>query len=94
MLGLEGIALPASLAGIFGVLEPYGVDFGVWIRGDHLQTLPLIAALFLIVLLAPNTQQWRMRDPLDARSAGLGGAAFAVSVLSLTRISEFLYFQF
>jgi len=124
MLGMEGIVLPAMLAGLAGgAAEPLaaiGVRFGpTGALFQWPQQVGWIAALLVVAWCMPNTQQLFSRfepalgypprgerTPLaqrllpalawrpSAACAALVTAAGTVSILALTRVSEFLYFQF
>ncbi|WP_333474212.1 MBOAT family O-acyltransferase [Paenibacillus gyeongsangnamensis] len=53
-----------------------------------------IAAGFLLVLLAPNSNQLTERFEPNWRTAVFFAVLAVVSIVNLTKISEFLYFQF
>src|SRR6185369_3548935 len=107
MCGLNGISLPRSLIGLqdsVGFL-PMKVRFSGLAAGVGLpDSLPPLLFWFLlasaIVWLLPNTQQLIQAGPARPRwrqtlvSGSYCGLLFCASVLSLSRVSEFLYFQF
>ncbi|NEP15363.1 MAG: MBOAT family protein [Leptolyngbya sp. SIO4C1] len=102
MSGLNGIVLPGEAQGKLGFLTQYGIQLRSWqalsylpvLNGSKLISLGALAALTLGVVWLPNTHEIVQRlRPRWWWAAGIGAAA-AVSLLSLNRVSEFLYFQF
>jgi hypothetical protein len=64
MIGLNGVQLPASYYGMFGPLAPTLEALG-WVFQDSdafnfggFDVIVLLIALFGIVFLMPNTQEW------------------------------------
>jgi alginate O-acetyltransferase complex protein AlgI len=114
MAGLNGIVLPEAvgrrLGGLVGPLAEVGVSFEIMSGSRFMWTWIWIAALFVIAVFAPNTQEimggrrpalnfgghaagrlgWK---PTPAWATAVAVVA-AVGVLALSRVSEFLYFQF
>ncbi len=110
MVGQFGIGLPASIGLQLGaarpLLEQWGVVFYLGGGGRFLETWFWIALASLIAFAFPNTQQImgyceerietmirRSWHPSWRWSIYIGGILF-VSMLSLNKPSEFLYFQF
>lgn len=116
MGGINGISLPAGVAGHLGEsarawLERWGVSFQLGGGTRFVMQYLWIAVLLPLVMLAPNTQQivGRFRPALNYRDQDAPvrpswepsvrwAAAIAVvtacGLLSLSRPSEFLYYQF
>ena len=106
MGGLQGILLPGRLKPLFSWLEPIGITFGppeilgTWkhLPGDgaleFLGNFAVLAIVLFVALCLPNTQAiaqnfrptWKWGAPL--------GLLAAWSILSVSQVSEFLYFQF
>jgi alginate O-acetyltransferase complex protein AlgI len=103
-------AVAARFPGLAAFASQYGVEFTLGAGGQFVQMVCWIALLTVIALACPNTQQLMAsyRPGLDAREAPparlrwrltvgaaiAGGAIAAAGVLSLNRVSEFLYYQF
>jgi alginate O-acetyltransferase complex protein AlgI len=102
MFGLKGIVLPGAEGGKLAFLTRFGVGLTPWGDFAYLPTIgdrPLQAILALIgltlaCLYLPNTQEIVQRlRPRWYWAMGIG-LLTAFSLLSLNRVSEFLYFQF
>lgn len=117
MAGLNGVALPASVATIAGGIIPdrflAHIEFTGLFAGTEILTTIGGARLILYVLLGlliiwtlPNTQELVLSagekqagrevlrwQPSSVWAVGCG-VLLALSVMSLQRVSEFLYFQF
>ena len=102
MAGLNGIVLPPDYALaelVPGVLRFLGIGVaipGVWHFEGRFQTVAL-AVGFLLCLALPNSFAWRSKYPWRDRPAKtrlIVGTALVPVVLSLHRVSEFLYFRF
>ncbi|HLD22772.1 MAG TPA: MBOAT family O-acyltransferase [Sulfuricurvum sp.] len=96
MLGLNGIVLPSFLANKLPFLNQFGVSFGrflLTIKGD-LVTFAAIAAGFAIIVLFRNstTLSEQLKPTLSFQM--WTSIALAFGLLSLTKVSEFLYFNF
>jgi alginate O-acetyltransferase complex protein AlgI len=107
MCGLNGIAVPDKVLPHIPALAQLGL--GVEDMGMKFIGFAWIIALGLIALFAPNSQQIMHRvEPVleqvrptrgptwspSLRWATVTGILFTASLLSLSRVSEFLYFQF
>ncbi len=96
MAGLNGIVLPSFLATKLAFLEPYGVTFFQWLNrldGD-IMMIPWILAGFIIVLFFKNSSEKLENFQLNYFSLFWAATAFVISILSLNKVSEFLYFNF
>lgn len=116
MLGMNGIALPASLAAQLGpalpLLEKCGVALTLGGGWTFVQTFGWILVLLPLTFLAPNTQQllalygpaldFRRTEATNAHllwhPTGRWVAVLALvttaGLLSISRVSAFLYYQF
>ncbi len=94
MVGLKGVVLPLGWQPV-AAWAPASIRFGAlpyWAGGEP--ALLAIASLIAFTAFAPNTQQV-LRDFRPWPAMGLvGGLATAVVLLSMSTVSEFLYFQF
>ena len=108
MAGLNGVSLPAGLAGYMGPVRPLaeglGIAYALGSGTQFVSTYLWVAALSGIAFLLPNTQQFidrhepRLKNTLTWRPTRAWaiaiGAMFAAGVLTLSSVTEFLYFQF
>ncbi|MBK4732781.1 MBOAT family protein [Oxynema sp. CENA135] len=99
MLGFKGIWLPDSFQGILGEL-PIGGLFQGWKELIYLpeiggkNSILVLFGLLGVVIFFPNTQELMNKFQPKWWVAGLVSAVAIFSLLSLNRVSEFLYFQF
>jgi len=94
MAGLNGVALSAKMEGL-GFLARFGVRFG-GVTEDLVsgRNMAVVALLFLLILFCRNSTRLATGFRPGFRSA-LGIAVLAVtSMLSLQKITEFIYFNF
>jgi hypothetical protein len=90
------LVLPNVLTDRFDGLEPYRAPYDGFlshINGDY-QTILWLALGFIIVLFFKNSNQQLEHFKFGYRTALLAAFAFSSSILSLNRVSEFLYFNF
>ena len=92
MGGAQGFALPQGLERVLAGWLPEGVKFVNHTGG--ISDLLLVALLLVCVVGLPNTQQILAGFQARRRWAIGGGVLAAVSLMSMNRVSEFLYFQF
>ncbi|MGF1478098.1 MAG: MBOAT family O-acyltransferase [Cyanophyceae cyanobacterium] len=102
MFGAKGVVLPGEPSGKLAFLTLFGVRLQRWAELNYLPTLYDSKALGMLALatltgcvtLLPNTQQILQKlKPTWWWALGIGAIA-GCSLLSLNRVSEFLYFQF
>lgn len=96
MFSLDGLVLPEFLEKNLSFLSAYGIFFGQLtegINGDD-PTIIWIFSGFVIVLFFKNSIEHLENFKLNYKTALLSGIYFVVSVLSLNKVSEFLYFNF
>ncbi|GLI39684.1 MBOAT family protein [Geobacter hydrogenophilus] len=98
MFGVNGVMLNYSLAKIplLAKLGDWGVQFGPWLQGINGkdETWISVALAFPVILLAKNSNE--IADVLKPswKSCTLAIATFAWALMSMSKVSEFLYFQF
>jgi len=92
MAGFNGIELPQWLHAKLAFLEAKGVTFGSCCSDKML--IPMVIAFLIISVWAKNSNEIAQMIKPNRLYAVTIGAAFAFSVLFLTRVSEFLYFNF
>lgn len=88
----EAMALFKSMAGLNGGVFP--LAFGTRLVPEMGQAVIAIAVLLVFVAVLPNSQEIAERFQYRRRWAFALAAMTAVSLISLNRVSEFLYFQF
>jgi len=94
MLGVNGVVLPAMLEHKLSFLDSYGIEFGSWLArvdGEFWTILVLLGGFFL-VFKTPVYSDYKFS--LNYKTLLFSIFAFTVSVLSLNKVSEFLYFNF
>ncbi|MDD3023801.1 MAG: MBOAT family protein [Syntrophomonadaceae bacterium] len=94
MLGLNGFVLPEWLAAHLGGLASWGIVFQKVTLADLPQAMIFLTISLLIALTARNSMQIEDRWQPNLLSAVLVGAMAITAILNLTRVSEFLYFNF
>ncbi|BAU65290.1 alginate O-acetylation protein [Stanieria sp. NIES-3757] len=102
MIGIKGIVLPGEPNGKLAILNSFGIELKRW---NQLNYLPLaygskavsifiLIGLIVWVKLLPNPQELLQQfKPNWWWAIGVGFSA-SLCLLSLNRVSEFLYFQF
>jgi len=99
MTGMKGVILPGRADGRFAWLTELGIQLKGWGSFSYLppnpkQSFVILVSLLLSVILLPNTQQIiEKMKPNWWWAIGIGGLT-GYCLLSLNRVSEFLYFQF
>jgi alginate O-acetyltransferase complex protein AlgI len=105
MSGIDGIQLPMQISGRIGSVEETLLGWGISTQGEFIihprlwvAGLPLIL-LSMVLLAMPNTNQIGERSPQFFQTHPTSFSLFiafvaTIAILSLGKISEFLYFQF
>ena len=96
MFSLDNIVLSESWSRGLSFLRPYGIHFGEFLQnvsgGKH--TLAWILLGFILILIFKNSMQ-RLKDfQLNFKTLLFAVILFTSSILSLSKVSEFLYFNF
>lgn len=95
MFGFSGISLPESTAGWLGFLGQYKINFGGFLMADQMYPALAMCAVFLVaVTVLPNSMQLMKRFQPNWWTVVFTGAIALTAILMLTKISEFLYFNF
>lgn len=96
MLGLNGVMLPEKYVEKLAYISQYGVEFGSvfeQIAGKN-KTLTYLIVAFILVFAFKNSIEKIGDFRLGYKSSAFSGVVFVLAVLSLNKISEFLYFNF
>ncbi len=96
MFGLNGVVLPFSLAEKFSFLADYGVEFNRIMENIDANTsvLVIIFAVFVISIFAKNSYEFLVNFRPRRVYLFATSLLFAIAILKLNQISEFLYFNF
>ncbi len=96
MFGLNGVVLPFSLAEKFSFLADYGVEFNRIMENIDANTsvLVIIFAVFAISIFAKNSYEFLVNFRPRRVYLFATSLLFAIAILKLNQISEFLYFNF
>ena len=89
------IVLPAALQNSFGFLQTYGITFGNYLGNidGGKNTIILLVSAFSIVLFMKNSHQLA-ETPLGYPKVVYSAVFFTAGAMSLSRVSEFIYFNF
>ena len=95
MFGLSEIVLPNFLAAKLEFLSKYGVGFNNFIeRVGNKNTFLFMLLGFILVLVFKNSIKKLEQLKFNFRNILLSTVIFTLAILSLNKISEFLYFNF
>ena len=102
MIGMKGIVIPGEVRGKLGFLPTFGLQVNSWNKFTYLPSFydsKLLSFLVLFVLMIgalklPNTQEIAEKIDFNPFWAFILGLLATYYLLSLNRVSEFLYFQF
>ncbi len=97
MVGFGGVVLPDKLAGKLGFLSDFGVEFGNWIGNVASAGIVSIAPVFglsIIILYMKNSNELTKNLKPTILFQIAIACVLALGILSLSKVSEFLYFQF
>jgi D-alanyl-lipoteichoic acid acyltransferase DltB (MBOAT superfamily) len=96
MSGISGVTLPHVLSSKFFFLHQYGVEFGNFIGniGGNSYTIIWVVFGLLIVFGLKNSMELLQNFKVSNITVWFSGILFIVAILSMNKISEFLYFNF
>lgn len=98
MAGLGGVVLPERLSSKLAFLGEYGVGFAELfmanVNGMSGRHLLLIAGAIMFAMVFKNSMEWSRRLKPSFIYQFATAILLAFGVLSLSKISQFLYFQF
>lgn len=96
MVGFGGVVLPNALANKLAFLNNYGVEFGAYLDAisGNLWTIVWLLLSFAFLLIFKNSTQKLETFQLSYKTALFAAGAFVGGLLSLNKVSEFLYFNF
>ena len=98
MFSLDNVVLPNFLEARLSFLKKYDVDFNNWIGNIEPNGITAIAPYFLLafilVLFFKNSMEKWKDFELNYKTLFLAFFCFSMGILSLNKVSEFLYFNF
>ncbi|HEY9651831.1 MAG TPA: MBOAT family protein [Coleofasciculaceae cyanobacterium] len=102
MVGMKGIVLPGESQGKLSIVTQFGVQLKSWndwlylpeVNGSKILSVVVLVGLMLGVTWLPNTQEILEKFKPTWWWAIWMGITASFCLLSLNRVSEFLYFQF
>ena len=95
MFGMSGLQLHPIFASKLAFLEKYGVIFHPFdtIHLPLAETLWFIFAFILVLFFKNSMEKWKDFE-LNYKTLFLAFFCFCMGILSLNKVSEFLYFNF
>ena len=95
MFGFSGIKIHSILKSKLVFLENYGIEFGTYTT-IGLSALDMLWFIFgfIIILVFRNSNEYIDKYVFTYKNAFIYSLMFFVSILSLNKVSEFLYFNF
>jgi len=96
MFSLNNVVLPKALENKLAFLKDYAVDFGYFgiNIGAKLDSIVWLIAAFIIVLLFRSSSEQLERFKLNYTTAIFTALMLLAGIISLNKVSEFLYFNF
>ncbi len=96
MFSLNNVILPKALESKLEFLKAYSVDFGYFgvNIGAKLDSIIWLIAAFITVLLFRNSSEQLSRFKLNYTTAIFTAIMLLAGIISLNKVSEFLYFNF
>ena len=96
MFGQTTVVLPSILESKLLFLKHYNIQFGSWLAQPHatLWTVVLILLTFILLLFFKNSIETLQKFRPSTITLLFTAILFISSVLSLNKVSEFLYFNF
>jgi D-alanyl-lipoteichoic acid acyltransferase DltB (MBOAT superfamily) len=94
MVDIHTIILPAQLENTLHFLSAYGYQFGEWNHIGGFQSILWLIVGFILTFGFNNSMQQLKDFRLNYKTMLLAGFAFIISILSMDKVSEFIYFNF
>ena len=96
MFSLDNVVLPNFLESKLQFLKSFGISFGGFVAnigGDYFTPLWFIFAFILVLFFKNSMEKWKDFE-LNYKTLFLAFFYFCMGILSLNKVSEFLYFNF
>ncbi len=96
MFNLNNIILPEQLSEKLAFLNNYNIEFGAYLENidGSTKTIPMIIIILFMILLSKNSIQKLQKFQLNYRTVLFTVITFFIGIISLDKVSEFLYFNF
>ena len=98
MFSLENVVLPNPLANKLIFLKSYGIEFGGWVANIDADggkfLIPWLFVAFILILFFKNSMEKWKEFKLNYKTLVLTFICLVAGLLSLNKVSEFLYFNF
>jgi D-alanyl-lipoteichoic acid acyltransferase DltB (MBOAT superfamily) len=94
MIDFHNIILPAQLENTLYFLSIYGYKFGEWNQIGGFKAILWLIFAFIITFSFKNSMQQLKNFQLNHKTLFLTVFTFIVSILSMDKVSEFIYFNF
>jgi len=95
MVGTNGVVLSEGVASKLGFVQEYGVTFGqLFFQYIHHNVWFLIIVLLLVSVYARNSDEMVQKFKPTWKTALFTGTAAIYALLSMNKVTEFLYFNF
>jgi len=96
MFSLDNIVLPNFLASKLAVLSNYGVEFGNFVGNINggKDTIVWLIIGFVVILFFKNSMEKLSKFKANFISVAFTSIVFYYSIISVNKLSEFLYFNF
>jgi len=92
MAGINGITLPETIIQKLKILETFGIGMGIpvmsWLA------IPVIFMAMILATIFKNSNEMLAKFAPTGRYMIMTGVVFLISVLHMSKYSEFLYFRF
>jgi D-alanyl-lipoteichoic acid acyltransferase DltB (MBOAT superfamily) len=94
MVDVHITVLPAQLEQSFHFLSAYGYRFGEWNHIGGVYAIIWLMIGFALTFGFKNSMQQLKEFKLNYKTLSLAGFAFVISILSMDKVTEFIYFNF
>jgi alginate O-acetyltransferase complex protein AlgI len=93
MFGINGITLPETIIQKLNFLETFGIGTGVSVMSFKI-AIPVIFIAMGLAMLFKNSNEMLAKFEPTGRYMLMTGLVFLISVLHMSKYSEFIYFRF
>lgn len=94
MAGLNGVVLPSIVTSRFNFLNQYAGEFFIGSTLEMASCISLIFILLLVIFASKNTGEFSFNFKPTIINVAIISVIAVYSILSLNKVSEFLYFNF
>ena len=94
MFGFNGLAFSDIGLDFLEGMERFGITIGAYMSTDNYLQISLLVFAFYVVLKRENSMEMMAKFKPSQKIALLVGTLFVLSLFSMSRVSEFIYFNF